>query len=139
MSPLEPPLPGYEVLGSGPVSSDPASDKTSDPTTGDGWLLTVRIPEPSPLFAGHFPGHPILPGVAQLALVTRALGDWRGPGMALSGVRSLKLRQPVGPGDTLVVRLSPPAEDGSVPFVIDRQGTVVSRGTVLTREAAAWP
>jgi 3-hydroxyacyl-[acyl-carrier-protein] dehydratase len=127
MSPLEAALPGYEVLGSGPVESSEAVA---------GWLLTVRIPASSPLFAGHFPGHPILPGVAQLALVTRALGDWRGPGIALAGVRSLKLRQPVGPGDTLAVRLA--SGDGSVGFVIEKEGETVSRGTVLTRETAAW-
>jgi 3-hydroxymyristoyl/3-hydroxydecanoyl-(acyl carrier protein) dehydratase len=132
MSPPEAALPGYEVLGSGPASSDQTSEKTN----GDGWLLAVRIPEASPLFAGHFPGHPILPGVAQLALVTRALHDWRGPGMAVSGVRSLKLRRPVGPGDTLTVRLS--AGDGAVGFIIERGSEMVSRGTVLTREAAAW-
>jgi 3-hydroxymyristoyl/3-hydroxydecanoyl-(acyl carrier protein) dehydratase len=131
MSPLEAALPGYEVLGSGPALSDTAN--------AAGWLLIVRIPAASPLFTGHFPDHPILPGVAQLALVTRALHDWRGPGTALAGVRSLKLRQPVGPGDTLAVRLSPRTEDGSVPFVIDKEGATVSRGTVLTREAAAWP
>ncbi len=131
MSPAEAAFPGYEILGSGP-SDNPDS----------GWLLTVRIPETSPLFTGHFPGHPILPGVAQLALVTRALADWRGPGTTLAGVRSLKLRQPVRPGDILAVRLSPraeDAEDGSVSFVIERDGERVSRGTVLTREAAAWP
>jgi 3-hydroxymyristoyl/3-hydroxydecanoyl-(acyl carrier protein) dehydratase len=128
---LESETPGYEVLGSGPSE-----------TTGDGWLLRVRIPETSPLFTGHFPGHPILPGVAQLALVTRALGEWQGREIALAGVRSLKLRQPVGPGDTLAVRLSRRADDGSVPFVIQRagekEGETVSRGTVLTRGAAVW-
>ena len=125
---------GYEVLGSGP-----AGDTHLAQVAHEGWLLTVRIPATSPLFTGHFPGHPILPGVAQLALVTRALADWRGPGIALAGVRSLKLRQPLGPGDTLTIRLSPAENaENAVSFVIEKAGTAVSRGTVLTREAAAW-
>ena len=139
MPPLEAAPPGdetsgYEVLGSAPAETVE--------TVGEGWLLTVRLPATSPLFAGHFPGHPILPGVAQLALVTRALHDWRGAGIALAGVRSWKLRQPAGPGDTLAVRLSVRGTDEqdaeSVSFVIEKNGETVSRGTVLLGEAAAW-
>jgi 3-hydroxyacyl-[acyl-carrier-protein] dehydratase len=109
----------YEVLGSGP--------------DGDGWVLSARLPATSPLFAGHFPGHPILPGIAHLVLVTRALADWRGREVALAGVRSMKLRQPVGPGETLTVRLSVSAEGAGegVSFVLEREGEMVSRGTVL--------
>jgi 3-hydroxymyristoyl/3-hydroxydecanoyl-(acyl carrier protein) dehydratase len=115
---------GYEVLGSRPE--------------GDGWLLTARIPEASPLFSGHFPGHPILPGVAHLALVTRALSDWLGREVVLAGVRSLKLRRPVGPDETLAVRLSTggdagDAGDTSVGFSLEKDGETVSRGTVSWR------
>ncbi|HTQ80885.1 MAG TPA: hypothetical protein VMM92_12885 [Thermoanaerobaculia bacterium] len=117
----------YEILGSGPE--------------GNGWGLAVRIPEDSALFTGHFPGHPILPGIAHLALVTRAISDWRGRKVALAGVRSIKLRRPVGPGETLLVRLSAPAADGSLGFVLERQGgeiEVLSRGTVLVSGGAGW-
>ena len=113
----------YEILGSGPEGG-----------AGDRWLLTARIPESSPLFTGHFPGHPILPGIAHLALVTRALSDWQGREVTLAGVRSLKLRRPVGPGETLAVRLSRvDAEDGDVGFKLEREGETVSRGTVAWR------
>jgi 3-hydroxyacyl-[acyl-carrier-protein] dehydratase len=117
----------YEVLGSEPA--------------GDGWVLAVHIPAASPLFAGHFPGHPILPGVAHLALVTRALTDWRGRETALAAVRSLKLRRPVGPGETVEVRLAAPGEDGSVGFSLTHDGLALSRGTVIPGEpggAGAW-
>ncbi|HEV7516478.1 MAG TPA: 3-hydroxylacyl-ACP dehydratase [Thermoanaerobaculia bacterium] len=113
----------YEVLGSGPEGEGDGA--------GDGWLLMARIPAASPLFTGHFPGHPILPGVAHLALVTRALSDWQGREVALAGVRSLKLRRPVGPGETLAVRLS--SVDGGVGFVLEKDGETVSRGTVSWR------
>jgi 3-hydroxymyristoyl/3-hydroxydecanoyl-(acyl carrier protein) dehydratase len=131
MSHREPALAGYEVLSSGPEGDTGG--------TGSGWLLTVRIPAASPLFTGHFPGHPILPGIAHLALVTRALGDWQGREVALAGVRSLKLRRPVGPGATLAVRLSAIGVgdggdgDAGVGFVLEMQGEMVSRGTVSWR------
>ncbi|MEA2693716.1 MAG: 3-hydroxyacyl-[acyl-carrier-protein] dehydratase [Acidobacteriota bacterium] len=110
----------------------------SSERVGDGWLLTARIPESSPFFTGHFPGHPILPGIAHLALVTRALSDWQGREVTLAGVRSWKLRRPVGPGETLAVRLSGSsgvgdAGDGGVAFVLEREGETVSRGTVSWR------
>jgi 3-hydroxymyristoyl/3-hydroxydecanoyl-(acyl carrier protein) dehydratase len=122
------PLPeaaGYEILSSGPGGE-----------AGGLWFLTVHIPEGSPLFAGHFPGHPILPGVVHLALVTRALSAWQGRAIALAGVRSWKLRRPVGPGETLTVRLSGGGEDAgssSVGFILEKEGEAVSRGTVTWR------
>ena len=117
----------YEILGSGPEGDAHAA--------GVRWLLMARIPESSPLFSGHFPGHPILPGIAHLALVTRALSDWQGREVTLAGVRSLKLRRPVGPGETLAVRLSPVADavDGEVGFILEKRGEIVSRGTVSWR------
>jgi 3-hydroxyacyl-[acyl-carrier-protein] dehydratase len=111
---------GFEILGSQPE--------------GDGWLLTVRLPEASPLFTGHFPGHPILPGVAHLALVTRAIADWQGRQVVLASVRSWKLRRPAEPGETLAVRLSA-ASDGGVGFTLEKdgEGETVSRGIVSWR------
>ena len=67
------------------------------------WHLTGE----ETFFAGHFPGRPIVPGVALLALVARAALDWRGAAGGLLGVRGLKLRRPVGPGEALALRLAP--------------------------------
>ena len=33
---------------------------------GNGWRTEVTFPEDFPAFQGHFPGHPILPGVVQI-------------------------------------------------------------------------
>jgi 3-hydroxymyristoyl/3-hydroxydecanoyl-(acyl carrier protein) dehydratase len=99
------------------------------PDNGDGRRFAVEIPAASPLFAGHFPGHPILPGVAQLALVERVLGP-------LSGVRNVKLRRQVAPGDRLDLRTGL-REDGTARFDLSQDGEMVSNGTVLpSREAA---
>jgi predicted hotdog family 3-hydroxylacyl-ACP dehydratase len=84
----------------------------------------VEIPAESPLFDGHFPGHAILPGIAHLAIVERALGPF-------CAVRSVKLRRPVLPGEVLDLSTAPPAEDAWVRFELRRDGEVVSTGAVL--------
>ncbi len=61
-----------------------------------------------PLFAGHFPGHPVLPGViimealAQAASFCALVGREEGGTIGfLTGIDKAKFRQQVRPGDTL--------------------------------------
>lgn len=86
--------------------------------------MRIVIPEGSPFFAGHFPGHPILPGIAHLALVAQALGN-----PPLAEVRVLKLRKPVLPGDVLDLTLEKTTE-GLVRFEIRRGEEAVSNGVL---------
>ncbi|HYO13448.1 MAG TPA: hypothetical protein VE685_09670 [Thermoanaerobaculia bacterium] len=88
--------------------------------------LHLEIPAESPFFAGHFPGHPILPGIAHLALATRALSE-----QAILEIRTLRLRKPVGPGEALEVFAEGPGEDGIARFEIRRGEETLSNGTVL--------
>lgn len=89
--------------------------------------MRIAIPEGSPFFAGHFPGHPILPGIAHLALVAE--------GRPLAEVRTLKLRKPVLPGDILDLTLE--ETDGLVRFEIRRADEAVSNGVLRIGEEEA--
>lgn len=100
---------------------------------GDRRRFTVEIPASSPLFEGHFPGHPILPGVAQLALVESALGA------PLAAVRSVKLRRPVVPGEDLELSLGDPDGDGWTRFELRREGEAVSSGALNTGTTRTVP
>ncbi|HZF74681.1 MAG TPA: 3-hydroxyacyl-ACP dehydratase FabZ family protein [Acetobacteraceae bacterium] len=86
----------------------------------DGEAITVeaRVPEASPVFEGHFPGHPIVPGVLLVETMAQA-GGWlllALNGMTrmpfLSGVKEAKFRGFVGPGAALTVQ-SRRIHDGS--------------------------
>jgi predicted hotdog family 3-hydroxylacyl-ACP dehydratase len=88
------------------------------------------IPPDSPFFAGHFPGHPILPGIAHLALVAQALG-----GSPIAEIPSLRLRSPVRPGDVLALKIEGPTEEGSVRFELRREAEAVSSGSLRIGKA----
>ena len=88
---------------------------------GDTWRFTLRVPEDSDLFAGHFPGLPVLPGVAQLHW---ALALWRehgGDSRPLRGLRRLKFQRIVGPGDVLQLECRMASAD-VVAFTFRRAG-----------------
>jgi 3-hydroxyacyl-[acyl-carrier-protein] dehydratase len=65
-----------------------------------------------PMFAGHFPGNPLVPGViltealAQTAGIAAASGsaDVGGPRFLLSAIRQMKFFEAVRPGQRIVLR-----------------------------------
>jgi UDP-3-O-[3-hydroxymyristoyl] N-acetylglucosamine deacetylase/3-hydroxyacyl-[acyl-carrier-protein] dehydratase len=71
-------------------------------------IKNVSINEP--YFAGHFPGHPIMPGVLQLEAIAQVAGiltlkqaENMGKLAYFMAADSVKWRRPVRPGDTLVI------------------------------------
>lgn len=77
---------------------------TSEPTSSHGF----RYEADHPVFAGHFPGHPVLPGVLLLAEVMR--GVRRSAALAerlgdCPEIASAKFLAPLAPGQAAEVRL----------------------------------
>ena len=71
-------------------------------------LKNVSIGEP--YFEGHFPGHPIMPGVLQLEAMAQVAGilmmrqaENAGKLAYFMSAESVKWRRPVRPGDTLII------------------------------------
>lgn len=92
---------------------------------GDKPVFDVTVPPGSPFFEGHFPGFPVLPGVAQLRIVLDALALVRGAPPQLLAIRRLRFRRTVAPGDRLVLSLGAGAP---VTFRFTRDDACVSDG-----------
>ncbi|RUM39257.1 MAG: hypothetical protein DSY58_00800 [Desulfobulbus sp.] len=63
----------------------------------------VSAPADSPWFDGHFPDDPTLPGIGQLAMIADVLGTCVKKQHAVSGVRRVKFRRRVRPGENLTI------------------------------------
>ena len=62
------------------------------------------IPADHPAIAGHFPGHPVVPGVLVLESVVAVVRRWRGT-CRLREIRSARFVSPLAPGREFLVRL----------------------------------
>ena len=101
--------------------------------TAEGWRARVRVDPSCPLFDGHFEGEPVLPGVAQLAVVSHGMGAWAGGRVALGGLPSVRFRQRVRPGDTLDVFVGAPEADGRARFEVRVAGELAAHGVAEAR------
>ena len=90
-----------------------------------------KVSERSRCFDGHFEGAPILPGVAHIAMALTAYAINTGRHIVLSGLRDLKLKHPLGPGDEAEVILTDSGDATTVKFEIRRLGESVSTGVLL--------
>jgi UDP-3-O-[3-hydroxymyristoyl] N-acetylglucosamine deacetylase/3-hydroxyacyl-[acyl-carrier-protein] dehydratase len=74
-----------------------------------------------PFFEGHFPGHPIMPGVLQLEAIAQVAGiltlrqaENMGKLAYFMAAENVKWRKPVRPGDTLIIEVELTKSRGKV-------------------------
>jgi len=63
--------------------------------------LDITVPPDSNWFSGHFPGEPVLPGIAQLGMVFDAVNRAGGQKFRITGVRRVRFKQIVRPDDRM--------------------------------------
>ncbi|MEO5676616.1 MAG: hypothetical protein ABIQ84_03645 [Usitatibacter sp.] len=93
----------------------------------------LAVPRDHPAYTGHFPGHPILPGVVILAEVmaaieaatTRAPQQWE--------ISNAKFLAPVTPGTALTLHHEV-LDSGGVRFEVRSAFGVVASGTLARRD-----
>lgn len=89
--------------------------------------MRFRVPHDHPSLAGHFPGHPVVPGVVVLDHVVAAIEARHG---ALPPLRlpQVKFLAPLRPGEEAEVALE--GAGGRWRFRVLREGTVLASGEI---------
>ena len=100
-----------------------------------------------PFFQGHFPGHPIMPGVLQLEAIAQTAGilmmkqaENAGQIAYFMSAEDVKWRKPVVPGDTLVIEVELTKSRGKIgkaKGVCKVRGEIVSEAEVTFMLRAA--
>lgn len=105
----------------------------------DGTLrVAVHVPRGSAWFDGHFPGHPVLPGIAQLGMVFDLIRNAVDGPVRVTEVSRVRFKQMILPEDRLTVTAEPrPARNGAYGFRITKDDEVVCSGTMTV--AAVQP
>ncbi len=86
-------------------------DRILDGVPGKSAVGLKNISLSDPVFEGHFPNLKLYPGVLQLeamaqvgAVVLLSLPEYAGKTPLFAGVKEAKFKQPVKPGDTLIIK-----------------------------------
>ncbi len=99
--------------------------------------LLLRIAEACPAFSGHFPGVPLLPGVAQvdwaLKLARLHLPAVAAQGGGFQSLAGLKFRRVIVPGTTLMLELSWSAPALSFHYRSEAGDQVFSQGRITLK------
>ena len=79
----------------------------SENLTTDGLTWTFVVPADLPFFEGHFPGHPILPGVVALGWLLAGAERLAGRKIEAAELVNVKFQVVILPGATLEVLVVP--------------------------------
>lgn len=89
----------------------------------------MKIPADHPALPGHFPGHPVVPGVVLLASVIQALSRQHGRAVRVTGFPAIKFLAPLLPEQAFDVRLNAKAP-GRTAFEIVSGAATLANGTI---------
>ncbi|NVJ70388.1 MAG: 3-hydroxyacyl-ACP dehydratase FabZ [Alphaproteobacteria bacterium] len=116
-------------------------DKVVDVVPGESATGIKNVTINEPFFPGHFPQKPVMPGVLILEAMAQTAGvlaidflgdDARGKVVYFMAIDGAKFRKPVGPGDTLEMKVQKTRGRGAV-WKFDAQAFV---GGELVTEAS---
>jgi 3-hydroxyacyl-[acyl-carrier-protein] dehydratase len=93
---------------------------------------TLVISKDHPALPGHFPGHPVVPGILVLDEVIETLKEEHGQDLIVIGLPSVKLSSPLLPEEVLTITVEP--EDLETAAFACRVGArIVASGSIRFR------
>ena len=104
----------------------------------DGIVARAETGKGSPWFAGHFPGEPILPGIAQLHMVFEAVQKAGGIKLKLKGLKRVRFKKVIQPEDEIKI-VTGPLENNpfAFSFRIVVGDELASNGILITERLSA--
>ncbi len=89
--------------------------------------VEFSVPHNHPALPGHFPGHPIVPGVVILDAVIRAVESAFPGGSRILGAPAIKFLAPLLPGETAQIQFAAP-DNNLIRFTVTRGSTPLASG-----------
>ncbi|MEX3961862.1 AMP-binding protein [Paraburkholderia sp. EG286B] len=114
----------------------PAAQETGDALAKPASTLSFTIPADHPALPGHFPGHPIVPGVVLLDHAIDAIGDALNRPFDTFTLSTAKFLSPAAPGETLDLAWDA-AASGAIRFTLRAGARDVASGVISDEPAAA--
>lgn len=90
-------------------------------------IVTIGADHPS--LAGHFPGHPVVPGVVMLGEIMKAVRETTTENIEFVGMPSAKFLSPLNPGEPLRIRLDQQG-DGTTAFTCTTGSRLIASGSL---------
>lgn len=92
----------------------------------------ISISPDHPALPGHFPGHPVVPGVLVMEEVIETLREHCGRDLIVTGLPAVKLSSPLLPGEQLLIEIA--QEDAeNVDFTCRVGRRIVAAGSIRFR------
>jgi acyl-CoA synthetase (AMP-forming)/AMP-acid ligase II len=95
------------------------------------WIASTTVPADLPELDGHFPGEPVVPGVAQLSWAATAAKRQFGLQHLSGAMENVKFRKPILPGCTVRLTLRLATNARRVDFELSDDNQVYSSGRFL--------
>ena len=130
-------MPGWTGRTPAPVQTWAQIQSWSTPTYAElaTYRCVLRIAADHPALPGHFPGHPIVPGVLLLDCVLTQAELWLGATVRATSLRHAKFSSVLLPEQAADLELQLMASE--LRFAISRAGQPVAQGAFTVRIVAA--
>ena len=93
-------------------------------------IVTIGADHPS--LAGHFPGHPVVPGVVMLGEIMNAVREMTKKHIEFVGMPTAKFLSPLNPGEPLTIRIDQQG-DGTMEFTCTTGPRLIASGCLQYR------